>query len=605
MTQFFKQTLASLIGSLAGLILFFTLGASGLVFLLIAAALTDSGPQVKDKSVLVFDTSLDITDSEPTSSSGNVLGDALSGDKAKGVTLRTVLDTLDKARQDKRIIALYLDGSRNSGNMDTGLATLKEVREALQQFRAAGKKIIAYDVDLAKQEYYLSSVADTIVLNPMGRLQINGFSSQPTFYTGALQKFGIGIQVTRVGKYKSAVEPFLLTKLSPENRQQLQILLNALWGDFLTTVSKSRKITPQQLQALANSQGEFMASEARQRGLVDRLAYLDEIIADLKKLTGSDEENKSFRQISLTTYAKAEGKNVKQRSSKNKIALVYADGEIVDGQGGVQRVGGDSLAKQIREVRQDEDVKAVVLRINSPGGSVTGSEKIQREVLLTQKEKPVIVSMGNYAASGGYWIATGAEHIFAESNTITGSIGVFGLQFNIQKLGNDNGISWDVVKTSQFADSRTISRPKTPQELAIAQKSVNQIYNQFLDKVAQARKLPKPKVAQIAQGRVWSGQDAKQLGLVDKIGGIRDAIQYAAKQAELENDWQVEEYSEVQSLEERILKKLFSKVSAPKAQQPDLITAEFVKLQEDLAILKALNDPQGIYARMPFNWRIK
>ena len=605
MTQFFKQTLASLIGSLAGLILFFTLGASGLVFLLIAAALTDSGPQVKDKSVLVFDTSLDITDSEPTSSSGNVLGDALSGDKAKGVTLRTVLDTLDKARQDKRIIALYLDGSRNSGDMDTGLATLKEVREALQQFRAAGKKIIAYDVDLAKQEYYLSSVADTIVLNPMGRLQINGFSSQPTFYTGALQKFGIGIQVTRVGKYKSAVEPFLLTKLSPENRQQLQILLNALWGDFLTTVSKSRKITPQQLQALANSQGEFMASEARQRGLVDRLAYLDEIIADLKKLTGSDEENKSFRQISLTTYAKAESNNIKQRSSKNKIALVYADGEIVDGQGGVQRVGGDSLAKQIREVRQDEDVKAVVLRINSPGGSVTGSEKIQREVLLTQKEKPVIVSMGNYAASGGYWIATGAQHIFAESNTITGSIGVFGLQFNIQKLGNDNGISWDVVKTSQFADSRTISRPKTPQELAIAQKSVNQIYNQFLDKVAQARKLPKPKVAQIAQGRVWSGQDAKQLGLVDKIGGIRDAIQYAAKQAELKDDWQVEEYSQVQSLEERILKKLFSKVSAPNTQQPDLITAEFVKLQEDLAILKALNDPQGIYARMPFNWRIK
>jgi protease IV len=226
-------------------------------------------------------------------------------------------------------------------------------------------------------------------------------------------------------------------------------------------------------------------------------------------------------------------------------------------------------------------------------------------VLLTQQEKPVIVSMGNYAASGGYWIATGAEHIFAESNTITGSIGVFGLQFNIQKLGNDNGISWDVVKTSQFADSTTISRPKTPQELAIAQKSVNQIYNQFLDKVAQARKLPKQKVAQIAQGRVWSGQDAKQLGLVDKIGGIQDAIQYAAKQAELKDDWQVEEYPEVQSLEERILKKLFSKVSAPNAQQPDLITAEFVKLQEDLAILKALNDPQGIYARMPFNWRIK
>ena len=603
MTQFLKQTLASLIGSLAGLILFFSLGTGGLLFLLIAAAMKDTGPQVKDKSVLVFDMSVDITDSEPTSSTSDVLGEALSGGKSKAVTLRTVLDTLDKARQDKRIIALYLDGSKNSA-MGTGLATIKEVREALEKFRAAGKKIIAYDVNLGKQEYYLSSVADSVVLNPLGSLEINGFSSQPMFYTGALQKFGVGVQVIRVGKYKSAVEPFILTKLSPENRQQLQALLGDLWGDFLTTVSKSRKITPQQLQAIANTQGELMASEARQSGLVDRVAYLDEIVAELKKLTESDEDDKSFRQISLTTYAKAQSTDFKERSSKNKIAVVYAEGEIVDGLGGVQQVGGDSLARQIREVRQEENVRAVVLRVNSPGGSVTASERIQREVLLTQKEMPVIISMGDYAASGGYWIATGAQHIFAEPNTITGSIGVFGLQFNIQKLGTDNGISWDVVKTSQFADSTTLSRPKTPQELAIAQKSVNAIYDQFLDKVAQARKLPKQKVAQIAQGRVWSGQDAKQLGLVDQIGGMNDAIEYAAQQAKLGNDWEVEEYTEAQTLEERILKKLIGQVSAQNTKLPDPLTAEFIKLQEDLAILKVLNDPKGIYARMPFNWRI-
>ncbi|HEY9669360.1 MAG TPA: signal peptide peptidase SppA [Coleofasciculaceae cyanobacterium] len=603
MRQFFKQTLASTVGSLAGLILFFSLGTGGLLFLLIAAAVKDTGPQVKDKSVLVFDLALNITDSDSTSS--NVLAETLSGESTDAVSLRTVLESLDKARQDKRIIGILLDGSRSSTSSSTGLATLKEVRAAMERFRASGKKIIAYDVDLSKQEYYLSSVADTVILNPMGSVQMNGFSSQPTFYTGALQKFGIGVQVIRVGKYKSAVEPFILTKLSPENRQQTQTLLNALWGDFITTVGKSRKIAPAQLQAIANSQGELMAPEARQRRLVDKVAYLDEVVADLKKLTGSDEDDKSFRQISVTTYAKAESKDYKKRISKNKIAVMYAEGEIVDGKGSVQQVGGNSFSRKMRQLRKDEDVKAVVLRINSPGGSATASEEIRREVFLTRQEKPVIVSMGDYAASGGYWIATGANRIFAESNTITGSIGVFGLQFNVQKLANDNGITWDVVKTNQFADNTTISRPKTPQELAIAQKSVNRIYYQFLDKVAQARKLPIQKVAQLAQGRVWSGQDAKQLGLVDQLGGINDAISYAAKQAELGDDWQVKEYPEVQTLEERILKTITSEATTPHTKLPDPLTAEFMKLQADLEILKTMNDPKGIYARLPFNWRFE
>jgi len=604
MRQFLKQTLASLVGSLAGLILFFSLGAGGLVFLLILAASRDEGPKVKDNSVLVFDLSQDITDTTPTSSTSEALGEALSGDQTNSVTLRTVLDTLDKARQDKRIIGIYLDGSKTSSGSGTGLATLKEVRKALERFRSAGKRIIAYDVDFGKQEYYLSSVADTVVLNPMGSLQISGFSSQPLFYTGALQKFGIGVQVIRVGKYKSAVEPFLLKKLSPENKQQTQALLGGLWYDFLATVGKSRKLTPVQLQAIANSQGELMASEALQQRLVDKVAYLDEVVTDLKKLTGSSEKDKSFRQIRLTTYADVKSKDFKERTSDNKIAMVYAQGEIVNGQGSGQQVGGQSFARQLRQVRQDEDVKAVVLRINSPGGSATASEEILREVRLTSQKKPVIVSMGDYAASGGYWIATGANHIFAEPNTITGSIGVFGLQFNVQKLASDYGITWDVVKTGRYADSATISRPKTPQELAIAQKSVNQIYNQFLNKVAQSRKLPVQKVAQIAQGRVWSGQDAKKLGLVDEIGGIDDAIEYAAKQANLRDDWEVEEYPKVRSLEKQILEKLTSDESAQQRKLADPLTAEFLKIQADLAILKSMNDPRGVYVRLPFNWRI-
>lgn len=604
MRQFLKQTFASMLGSLAGLILFFSLGTGGLILLVIAAASRDTGPQVKNKSVLVFDLSLNITDSNPTSSTSEALGEAISGDETTSITLRTVLKALENARQDKRIVALYLDGSRTSAGNGTGLATLKEVREALERFRSAGKKIIAYNVDLGKQAYYLSSVADTVILNPMGTVEINGFSSQQLFYTGALEKFGIGVQVIRVGKYKSAVEPFVLKKLSQENRQQTQALLSDLWGEFVTTVGKSRKITPGQLQAIADSQGEFTASEARTKRLVDKVAYLDEVVADLKQLTGSSEEDKSFRQIRLSTYAKVEDKDFKKRTSNNKIALVYAEGEIVNGQGSGQQVGGDRLARQLRQLRQDEDIKAVVLRINSPGGSVTASEEIQREVRLSRDKKPVIVSMGDYAASGGYWIATGANHIFAEPNTITGSIGVFGLQFNVQKLANSNGLTWDVVKTGRYADRTTISRPKTPQELAIAQKSVNQIYDQFLNKVAESRKLPKQKVAQIAQGRVWSGQDAKALGLVDEIGGIDDAIEYAAQQAKLGENWELEEYPKLRSLEQRILETLTNEASARTQKVPDPLTAEFMKIQADLAILQSMNDPRGIYARLPFTWRI-
>lgn len=604
MRQFLKQTLASMVGSLAGLILFFGLGTGGLLLLLIVLASRDTGPQVKNKSVLVFDLSQSISDTEPTSSTREALEGALSGTQADAVTLRTVLDTLDKARKDKRIIALFLDGSKTSTAGGSGLATLKEVRQALERFKATGKKIIAYDVDLGKQAYYLSSVADTIILNPMGTVEINGFSSQPLFYTGALQKYGIGVQVIRVGKYKSAVEPFILTKLSPENRQQTQVLLNNLWSDFLSTVSKSRQINPQQLQAIVDSQGQLMASEALRRHLVDKVAYFDEVVADLKKLTETSDEDKSFRQIRLATYARAKNKDSKKRTSDHKIALVYAQGEIVDGQGSSQQVGGDSFAKQLRQVRLDDDVKAVVLRVNSPGGSVTASEEIQREVRLIRNKKPIIVSMGDYAASGGYWISMGANYIFAEPNTITGSIGVFGLQFNVQKLASANGITWDVVKTSRYADRATIARPKTPQELAIAQKSVNKIYDQFLNKVAESRKLPKPRVAQIAQGRVWSGEDAKQLGLVDEIGGVDQAIQYAAQQAKLGNNWELDEYPEVNSLEERILKKLTSEVSLRNEKRPDPLTAEFIKLQADLEILKSMNDPRGVYARLPFNWRL-
>ena len=614
MRNFLKQTFASVVGSVLGLFIFFGIGTGGLLLLLIAVASRDTGPQVKDKSVLVLDLSLNITDAQPSSGTSAVLQEALSGEDENTVTLRTVLDTLEKARRDKRIVGIYLDGSRSSAETEAGFATLKEVRTELERFRAAGKTILAYNMNWGERDYYLSSVANTIFLNPLGALEINGLSAQPVFLAGALEKYGIGVQVIRVGKFKAAVEPFILTKLSPENQQQTQKLLSDVWGEWRAVVGKSRKISPDQLEAIANNQAVLFAEQARERGLVDKVAYFDEVLGQLKQLTGSDKENKTFRQISLTKYADVSGKSLGvERNSKNQIAVLYAEGNIVDGQGGVGEVGGDRFARILRSLRQDKDVKAVLLRVNSPGGSATASEVIEREVRLTSQVKPVVVSMGNVAASGGYWIVANAKRIFAEPNTITGSIGVFGLLPNVQKLANNNGITWDAVKTNRYADSQTMSRPKSPQELALYQRSVDQIYNLFLTKVAQGRKLPEQKVAEIAQGRVWSGLAAKELGLVDEIGGLDAAIQYAVKQAKLGNDWELQEYPKVRSLEERFLGRLTREVKSvigsdrTTGQIPpsDPLTAELHKLREEIAILQAMNDPLGVYARLPFNLRIE
>ncbi|MEH2414639.1 signal peptide peptidase SppA [Nostoc sp.] len=610
MRNFIKQTFASLVGTLLGLIIFGGLGTTGLFLLIMAATSSkDTGPNVKDKSVLVFDLSMKITDSKP--SSGELFQNTISGVDDERMALRKVLETLEKARRDPRIVGIYLDASSTSQISNVGYASLKEIRKALEEFRAAGKKIVAYGSDWSKKEYYLCSVADSIIVNPLGIMEINGLSSQPMFFAAALQKYGIGVQVVRVGKFKGAVEPFILTKLSPENREQTQKLLDDVWGEWRTTVGASRKIEPAQLQAIADNQALLEATEAKTSGLVDQIAYPDQVVTDLKKLTDSDKEDKTFRQISLNSYAEVSGKSLGvERSSKNEIAVVYAEGEIVDGKGEDGQVGGDRFAKIFNKLRQDKDVKAVVLRINSPGGSATAAEVMQREVKLTRQVKPVVVSMGDVAASGGYWIASDSNRIFAEPNTITGSIGVFGILFNGQKLGNDHGITWDSVKTARYADTQTVSRPKSPQELALSQRSVNRIYNMFLNKVSQGRKLPEQKVAEIAQGRVWSGVAAKEIGLVDEIGGLNSAIAYAAKQAKLKEDWEVQEYPRTSSFRERFFGRATEEVQTAlgieKAQlkSANPLTDEFQKLQQEVEILQKMNDPQGVYARLPFNLKI-
>ncbi len=605
MNNFIKQTLASLIGNLLGLMIFSGLSTIGFLLILIAVASSQgSGPTVKDKSVLVFDLSMKITDSEP--SSDELLQKTLSGVDENSITLRKVVETLDKAGRDQRIVGIYIDGT--NANSAVGYASLREIRQALERFRQTGKKIIAYSTDWNEREYYLSSVANQIVVNPMGAMEMNGLSSQPMFLAGALQKYGIGVQIVRVGKFKGAVEPLILDKLSPENREQTQKLLDDIWGEWRRSVGKSRNIQPQKLQAIANNQPILEATAAQANGLVDKTAYQDQVFTDLKKLTGQQEKDQKLTKISLGDYAEVPGESV---DSDHKIAVVYAEGEIVNGSGNDGEIGGDRFAKIFSKIRENSQIKAVVLRINSPGGSATAAEIMQREIKLTRQLKPVIVSMGDVAASGGYWIASDSNRIFAEPNTITGSIGVFGVLFNGQKLGNNNGITWDTVKTSEYADQQTISRPKSAQELEVYQRSVDRIYNLFLQKVSQGRKLSTAKVAEIAQGRVWSGTAAKQIGLVDEIGGLNVAIEYAAKQAKLGNNWQLQEYPQVGSWGERFFGKKLDETKAKlgiekteiKSNNP--LINEFGKFQQEIKILQTMNDPQGIYTRLPVNLKIE
>ena len=368
------------------------------------------------------------------------------------------------------------------------------------------------------------------------------------FLAGALEKFGDGVQIVRVGKFKGAVEPLVLKQLSPENREQIQTLLNDLWAEWRGTVGKSRKMTPQQLQAITDTKGLLEPDEAKASRLVDKVAYFDEVVTELKEFTKTEKKEKSFRQIDLNEYVQIANKNSSKRNSENKIAVGDGEGE---------QVGGNRFARIFRRLRQDKDVKAVGLRVNSPGGSATASEIIQREIKLTRDVKPVVVSMGDIAASGGYWIAVDSNRIFAEPNTITGSIGVFGSIPNIQKVANDNGITWDSVKTGRYADIGTTTRPQSEEELAIFQRSVNRVYGKFLDKVAKGRNLPQAKVAEIAQGRVWSGKAAKDIGLVDEIGGLNAAVEYAATEAKLGDKWELQEFPRASSFSERF----FGKVS--------------------------------------------
>lgn len=615
-THSMKSFFASFFGTLAALLALMVAGAAVVAVLINGAELqreTTGGP--KPGSFLVLDLSDPIQDAPAQNEGLEDVVEMLGDRNAHILQARQITRALQAAASDPDIAGLYLSGQTPSLSSATGYATLQEIRNAIVAFRAAGKPVKAWLSYAGTREYYLASAADEVLLDPFGAILVPGLATQPMFLAGAFEKFGVGVQVTRVGKYKSAVEPYTRKDMSPESRAQTQKLLDDIWADLSRTIDDARKLGGGGLQRIADSEGLVRAETAVSAHLVDRSAYIDEIFEELRTATGTKGSKDPFKQISIANYAKlVPGSNLvatRRRdgattaTSSQKIAIVYAEGSIVDGDGNEQGVvWGDKLARQLREIRQDDTVRAVVLRVNSPGGSVTASETIQREVHLLQKDKPLVVSMGSLAASGGYWISTYSQRIFAEPTTITGSIGVFGLLFNVQALATEKlGLTFETVKTGRFADAATVTRPKTPEELAIIQKNVDWIYAQFLAKVAESRKLDVHAVNEIAQGRVWSGIEASKIGLVDEIGGLDAAIAFAAKTAAVGDEFAVVEYPTKKPFVETLAEALGGK-KREKAEG-GVIGAFVEETLAGIASLGDYNDPHGIYARLPFDMKLQ
>ena len=442
------------------------------------------------------------------------------------VGLNDILASLKKAKDDNNIRGIYLEIS----DPVAGFATLEEVRNGLLDFKSSGKFIYAYSEGFSQKAYYLATTANKLYLNPQGALEIKGLSSQIMFFKKMLEKMDMEVQIFRHGKFKSAIEPFMLDKMSDANRTQVETYLGSLWNHMIKGISEARKISTDEINDMADRLAIRSPEDAVKYKLVDELKYEDEVFSTLKKNINLKEDDK-INFVSLNKYSTSVHDS---KLSKDKIAVIYAVGEIESGEGDDEKIGSLRIAKAIREARLDKNIKAIVLRVNSPGGSALASDVIWRETVLAQKSKPFIVSMGDVAASGGYYISCSADRIFAQPNTITGSIGVFGMIPNAQKaLSEKLGITIDTVNTNKHSDVGTILRGVTADEYEYVQQSVEQIYDVFITKVATGRKTNKNAIDSIGQGRVWSGADAIKINLVDELGGINDAIAYAAKQAKL------------------------------------------------------------------------
>jgi protease-4 len=481
------------------------------------------------------------------------------------------------------------------------MAQLKGLRDELEAFKKSGKFVYAYSNMYSQKEYYLNSVANTVYINPIGELDFKGLSSEVLFFKDFQEKSGLKMEVIRHGKYKSAVEPFLENEMSPANREQVLALLNSVWNSMVTDISISRNVSISQLNTIANGLLARTPEMAKAQKLVDVIAYEDDYHNAIKKALKVDSDE-DYNKIDIKDYAENRAQTPKENTSKDKIAIIYAQGEIGNGEGDLNIIGEGSMRRSLQEARKNENIKAIVLRIDSPGGNALTSDLIWREIELTKKVKPVVVSMGNYAASGGYYLACNADKIFAEANTITGSIGVFGTLPNFSKLIDRVGIHVEQVNTHENAAEYSVFKPIDEKFRIVTQESVERIYNTFINRVAAGRKMTFAQVDAVAQGRVWSGSEAMKVGLVDEIGGMDAALKEAAKLAKI-NTYKTQNFPQY----EKSFDDLLSNLGLPFFKTKESFIKEEVGVENYKIIeqIRKMNTKKGTQFLMPFEINIK
>ena len=585
MKNFLVYTLATITGIIIASFLFFLI-LFGSISAMMSAG--DKKVSVSDNSVLVLKTNVQI----PDRSDNNPLAglDIVNMTISPVTGLNEILRNIDKAADDPKIKGILID----NGMMPSGWATTEEIRNSLRKFsEESGKFIIAYsDYALDQQGYYLSSIADKIFINPSSSVDFKGLTGEVMFYKKALEKLGLEVQVIRHGKFKGAVEPYILDKLSEENKAQIKDYVGSIWNHSVRMMAESRGLSETRLNELADKLAGTVSSDALENGLVDGLLFRDELNDTLKILSGLTTDDK-INFVTMGKYAKVPDPD-KVLTLKRRIAVIYASGSIVTGRGSETNIGGNNYSEIIRKERLDSTVKAIVLRVNSPGGSAIASDMIWRELELAAREKPVVISMGNYAASGGYYISAPGTKIYANPTTISGSIGVFGLIPNAGKLMEQKiGITTESVNTNEHSDFPSVFRPMSTYERQIMQKNIEQVYSDFVNKVSAGRDMDFTSVDSIGQGRVWSGASALNIGLVDEMGGLNDAIEGAAELAGIEN-YSIKELPVAEDPYTKLLKQISGDVRI------NLLKKDLGEAFRFYNELKETNTLSGIQARLPY-----
>lgn len=579
MKQFFKFAFASALGVFMASILIFCLSLFAIIG--IVSQTEDKAFTLKPASVLHITLEGELVER----SEDNPLRQILSDYKSDSQGLDDILKAIDKAQTNDNIKGIFLEFKVSDG----GMATYEEIRDRLKEFRKSGKFVATYSNLYSQKEFFLASVADSIFINPVGSIDFRGLGGEPVFFKKALDKLGIEMQIFKVGTYKSAVEPFTNEKMSDANRAQVTEYINGLWGHMLTSISASRKISVDSLQSYANRGITAEPTEMLLKlKFADKLLYRTDVWSHLQKMAKSDVKDEDKGLVAVSDMDKVESPS---NNAKETIALVYAAGDI-DG-GSDSGIHSDKLAAELAKIKTDSTIKAVVLRVNSPGGSAFGSEQIWHEVAEIVKKKPVIVSMGDYAASGGYYISCPATAIVAQPTTITGSIGIFGMLPNVSKLTDKLGISFDEVSTNKFATTPSVNRPMRADEKVLFQNYINRGYDLFVSRCASGRKVSKEKIESVAQGHVWTGQKALEIGLVDKLGGINTAIKLAAQKAHLK-EYKIENYPRKKEFYEKIMENISTETSMALAK------FYFGENFKYYITLKSLQQQQPIQARLPY-----